>query len=522
MDPSFGNASRRRFLKLGLTGGLLLTAAPLARLAGFGVHSPSKLPVRFSTPLPIPPVLEPFRVDETGVHYALEQREDVAHLFPGQATRIWGYNGLFPGPTIRARRGVPAHVHHTNHLSTPTVVHLHGGRTPADSDGFPNDFVIPRGFSAADFPICGTSNPDSLKKLQDFASSATYTYPNDQRAATLWYHDHAMGGTGKNVYMGLAGFYLIDDEEASALQLPAGAFDVPLMICTRQFDDAGQLVYADHGKRGASGDTVLVNGAPWPVFRVERRRYRFRLLNACNATTLTLALSEGSMTLIATDGGLVEQPLSLDTLPLAMAERADVVIDFSRYPAGQQVMLHNREALGTLGDILRFEVTEATGTDDSAVPAKLTAIAPLTPPKGARERSFVFGARPEFVLRVPPIYWSINGQRFDPERVDADPVLGDVEVWRFIYARTMFPTSVHPAHIHAVQFQILTRNGEPPAPHERGWKDTVRLVEGDDVRVAVRFDAYPGRYLLHCHNLEHEDHDMMARFDIRPAAQNPV
>jgi FtsP/CotA-like multicopper oxidase with cupredoxin domain len=458
-------------------------------------------------------------VDATGEYYDVEQCEGVAHIVPGKETRVWGYNGQFPGPTIVARRGIPTHVRHTNHLSTPTVVHLHGGRTPSDSDGFPTEFVIPRGYSAEDFPICGDAKSEG--KLKDFASSALYTYPNDQRAATLWYHDHAMAGTGKNVYMGLAGFYLIDDEEGEALSLPKGSFDVPLMICIRQIDDEGQFVYNDHGKRGAEGDVMLVNGAPWPVLRVERKRYRFRLLNACNATTLTLALSEGPMTLVATDGGLVEEAVSIDRLPLAMAERAEVVIDFSHYPVGRQVTLHNREKIGPLGDVLRFDVIAGAAPDDSQMPAKLSHVAPIDPALSVRERIFTFGAKPEFVLRVPPIYWSINGERFDPERVDADPVQGQVEIWRFVYGKTIFPTSSHPAHIHAVQFQVLTRNGAAPAVHERGWKDTVRLEAGDDVRVAVCFDASPGRYLLHCHNLEHEDHDMMARFDIRPSPKSP-
>jgi spore coat protein A len=506
--------SRRNALKLALVGGAATAAVPLFQNAASARAKRPPSP-RFQVPLPIPPVLTPVRVDASGAHYEIEQREAGAHILPGKVTTVWSYNGIVPGPTIKARRGVPVSVRHANRLRTPTVVHLHGGRTPSASDGFPTDMLLPVGFSAADFPIC-TSRPGKAARVaQDLGSTRTYVYPNDQRAATLWYHDHCMASTGQAVYMGLAGFYLIEDDEEQALGLPQGAHDIPLMICVRQFDEDGALAYSSHGHTGAEGDVVLVNGAPWPRLKVERRKYRFRLLNACNATVLDLALSNGEPLIqIATDGGLLPGPVVNRSLPLSMAERVEVVIDFSRHAAGDHIILRNLNGKDGLGEVMRFDVEGPAVADAARVPAVLGHVERLRPEQAVRTREFRLGARPQFQLSMPPIYWSINGLKFDPDRVDATPKLGEVEIWRFIYEKTIFPTSAHPPHIHMAHYQLLERNGHPPLPHESGWKDTVGLVAGEEVTMIVRFDGYRGRYLIHCHNLEHEDHDMMARFDV--------
>jgi FtsP/CotA-like multicopper oxidase with cupredoxin domain len=341
-----------------------------------------------------------------------------------------------------------------------------------------------------------------------------YMYPNDQRAATLWYHDHAMGATGQNVYMGLAGFYLVEDEDERSLLLPTGRYDIPLMLSVRQFNDDGSCRYEPHGHAGEDGDVILVNGAPWPVLRVERRRYRFRILNASNATTFTLALTSAlPFVQIATDGGLMPRPVQVPRIPIAMAERVEVVIDFSAYAAGDSVVVRNTEKQGPLGEIMRFDVTGPTVSDHAQVPDRLSVIETLTPEVAVRTRTFTFGPRPELKSHFPPIYWAINGSRFDPEHAQATPRLGDVEIWRFVYEKGPWGQT-HPPHIHLVNFQILDRNGQAPRDYEGGWKDTLRLDPGDDVRVIMRFDGYRGRYLMHCHNLEHEDYDMMVRFDV--------
>jgi len=505
--------NRRDALKLALAGGVATMLQACSR--PFHPGNSEAVP-RFATALPIPPVLEPTRSDERGDYYEIEARESAVAILAGKQTTIRGYNGIFPGPTIKAMRGRATHIRFTNKLLTPVVTHLHGGHTPSDSDGWPTDVILP-----ARHPVPATSmqtghagDGGQMAGASALRYEHNYAYPNDRRAATLWYHDHAMGAAGQNVYMGLAGFYLVEDEDERSLSLPRGCYDIPLMLCVRQFNHDGSFQYDPHGHAGAEGDVVLVNGAPWPVLQVERRSYRFRILNASNATTFTLALSSAlPIVQIATDGGLMARPVEVVRIPMAMAERVEVVIDFSAYAAGDSVVLRNTEKQGPLGEIMRFDITGPAVSDRDQLPHRLSMIETLRPEAAVRTRTFTFGPRPELKDHFPPIYWAINGHRFDPERAQAEPRLGDVEIWRFVYEKSPW-RQTHPPHIHLVNFQILDRNGQAPRDHERGWKDTLRLDSGDDVRGIMRFDGYRGRYLMHCHNLEHEDYDMMMRFDV--------
>jgi len=435
---------------------------------------------------------------------------------------VWGYEGyegIFPGPTIKARHGRTTVIRHLNRLAIPTVVHLHGGATPSESDGFPTELQIPDGHPSyvLQSAMCdvtpSSSDPGHGDRSRSSNSTRTYVYPNKQRAATLWYHDHAMGFNGRNIYMGLAGLYLIEDEEEAALPLPRGICDIPLMLFMRTFGADGALVYNSVGHTGAQGDVMLVNGAPWPRLEVARRKYRFRILNASNATTFRLALSSGKpLVQIATDGGLLPEPVTSPSIPLAMAERVEVVIDFAEYSSGSTLVLQNLEMAGVLGKIMRFDVTGPEVHDDSSVPQRLATMTALRPEAAVRTREFRFGGITAF--NMPPVAWAINGNRFDPCRVDAAPRLGDTEIWHFYNSPSRFHSRIHPPHIHLVQFQILERNGKAPYSHETGWKDTLRLEPGEDARVIMRFGGYKGRYILHCHNLEHEDYEMMARFDV--------
>jgi len=444
---------------------------------------------RFELPLKIPPILEPTRRTDTQDEYEIVQREGEQEIVPSHITKIWGYQGCFPGPTIRVRRDRAALVRHTNRLPAHTVVHLHGGVTSAASDGFAMDFVPP-------------------------GESRTYTYPNRQRASTLWYHDQAMDRT-KNIYRGLAGFYIIDDEEELALPLPQGPFDVPLLLQDRSFDADGSLHYDTDGHRGFLGDVLLVNGVPWPRMEVATRKYRFRILNGSNARLFELALSTAEpLTLIGTDGGLLAEPVSVKTLPLSMAERAEVVIDFARHTHGDRVFLVNPREKGDFAQLMRFDVVKHEA-DDSKIPSYLSAPGFFDRRKNVNERSWIFHATLNPREGVPPIVWTLNGKRFDPDRSDAEVSLDEIELWRFRNERTLlFLGRPHPAHVHLAHFQILERNGKPPLAHERGWKDTAALGPGEDVLVMLRFEQFRGRYMLHCHNLEHEDHSMMSRFDV--------
>ena len=296
--------SRREFLKLGLAGGVAL-AFPFGTSACSGegstgtlLQSKAKLPDPFKVPLPLPPVLEPVSTGAGVDHYEITQRVGKAEILPGLETEVWGYDGIFPGPTIESRSGRKIVVRQTNDLPVPVSTHLHGGRTPPDSDGYPTDLIMPKGM-AHDHSMDshGSMDTKGSKHFKD------YVYPMEQRAATLWYHDHRMDFTGPQVWRGLAGFHITRDDEEDALPLPRGEKDIPLMICDRSFDRDGSFLYPsldpslqdepgveDDYMDGVLGDTILVNGAPWPVLEVSNTRYRFRILNASNARRYELAL----------------------------------------------------------------------------------------------------------------------------------------------------------------------------------------------------------------------------------------
>jgi spore coat protein A len=474
---------RRRFL---VTSG---SAAVLGLAGSAQPRAESRPPVEpFRMALPIPPVLSPVRSDSAADYYEIVQREAAAEIVPGMRTRIWGYNGIFPGPTIEARCGRPIVVTHTNRLDRPTVVHLHGGITRPESDGFPTDTLAP-------------------------GETRSIRYDNTGQPATLWYHDHSWQGSGRNLYMGLAGLHLLNGDSDVEQQLPNGRHDIPLMLQDRSFTRDGELAYDHDRHHGAVGRVMLVNGAPWPVLDVAARKYRFRIVNASNAMPVRLALSTHQPLLqIATDQGLLPTPVTLSSIGLTMGERIEVVIDFSVYPIGTRIVLLNQRGDDELGRIMRFDVVRAE-RDDSRVPARLADFEPLHPRQARRTRTFVFHGRP--TISVPPgVQWMINNEQFDPGRVDADPELGDIEVWRLVNRSFLGRTMLHPVHTHLAPFQILRRNERPPLRQECGWKDTVALEDGDEVDVIIRWSGYRGRYLLHCHNLEHEDHSMMARVDV--------
>ena len=280
------------------------------------------LPTPFTVPLPILPVLAPTSSDATTDYYDITMQVGTKQIIPGKLTTIWGYNGIYPGPTIKARSGRTAVVRQVNNLQESMSVHLHGGHTPPDSDGHPTDLIGP-------------------------GATKTYVYPNNQVAATLWYHDHAIDVTGRHVYMGLSAFYLLSDSFEDSLPLPKGDNDVALLIQDRLFNSDGSLNYplTDNTiTTGVVGDTLLVNGAIQPYFQVGRRKVRFRILNGSNARIYKLALSTGDpLTQIGSDGGLLSNPVSRQEISLAPAERIDVVIDFSKYPIGTSVVLRNQD-----------------------------------------------------------------------------------------------------------------------------------------------------------------------------------
>ena len=464
-----------------------------------------------------PPVLAPVRSDATTDYYQITMRQAPAQIVPGlPPTQVFGYNGITPGPTISVRRGAttggraPARdvvvrqinalprTHPTLRYTVDTSVHLHGNASPPQYDGWAEDLTAPGQFK-------------------------DYLYPNDQDERTLWYHDHALGHTAENTYMGLAGLYITD--EGLTLPLPKGRYDIPLVLQDKIFDTNGQLLFADNGQKALMGDVILVNGKPTPFLRVERRKYLFRILNASTSRAYRLALSTGApFTFVAGDGGLFPRPQQEATFRIGEAERYGVVIDFAQYRPGQQVVLQNlplpnNEDLPSVRQILRFDVTADPPGDlaNNAVPDVLNPGGapfdpmPLTEAQAVRTRYWRFQRHQG--------QWAINQLFWDPARTDADPAQNSVEIWTFDNKSGGW---FHPIHVHLVDFKILDRDGRPPAPHEIGPKDVAYVGEGETVRVIARFGPRTGQYMMHCHNVVHEDHDMMTHWQVGVGGPNPV
>jgi FtsP/CotA-like multicopper oxidase with cupredoxin domain len=374
---------------------------------------------------------------------------------------------------VRVRRGEELDIHFENRLPEETTVHWHGMLAPADMDGHPSDAVPPGG-------------------------SYRYRYPVVQDGATNWYHPHPHGRTGAQAALGLAGLLIVEDEREANSGLPTGDADLGLVLRDARLDPAGHLHYqrADWGYRG---DFPLVNGIAYPRMEVNAGVYRLRLANASNSRVFRLQLDPRvPMVLIGTDGGLLDSPMELSEVTLGPAERLDLLADFRGIPRGHRIPLRCRSAGW---DLLHFEVRGA-GAPSAPLPTTLPGAArhlPLGPP--VREREFVFQG-----------HHRINGRRYEMGRVEFTVPRGDTELWRF----RSDGGAPHPVHVHGTHFRVVGRRGgrNRVFPWERGWKDTVLLERGETVEVLLRFDHYPGIYMLHCHKLEHEDGGMMMDFRV--------
>jgi spore coat protein A, manganese oxidase len=509
--------TRREALMLGLLGSAALVL-PLQRAFRPGGHagaagefeSPRRPP--FEADLPIPRVIDARSNPSITINVGAGSRE----IIPGITTPIWGYNGISPGPTILARKGTPVRATFVNNLppnGDPTriiipeelepqhksnseiVIHNHGINAAAPDDGYPLNIFGP-------------------------GQRFTYLWPNNdyQRPATLWYHDHAIQVTSQQVYRGLAGFYILTDGLEKSLNLPKGEFDVGLKIQDVIIDKSGLLVYANSGFEGVQGDVITVNGVQQPRFEVARGKYRFRILNGSDAREYRLALSDSSVFhVIGSDQGLLPSPEPTRVLHIAPAERYEIIIDFARYSPGTRLVLQNRldepfdrnyvdrfnPDLPT-SQVMAFDVTSRQGFT-APIPATLR---PLSDPTGVPRAAQAVTTR-NWEFDRQDGFWSINGKQFDPNRFDARPRLGTAEIWRFVNPAGGW---VHPIHPHLVRFLILSIQGRPRKPGESGWKDTVWLGPNVTARVIMEFRNFADKYVMHCHNVSHEDHDMMTQF----------
>jgi spore coat protein A len=388
---------------------------------------------------------------------------------------------------------------------------------PPDSDGYPESWTVP-------------------------GKSSLYRYPNQQEAAALWYHDHAMGINRLNVYAGMVGMYLVRDAAESALQLPSGEFEIPLVLCDRMFDKDSQLYYPVSDNPDAPwtpeffGDAYLMNGKLLPHLEVFPGKYRFRLLNASNARFYRLGLSNRQhFHVIGGDQGLLEASVEVAKFSIAPGERLDFVIDFSAH-SGEEIVL-----MDDFQPVMQFRVPKPAPFGSATappvagiVPSKFVLPARLRPvdrtPESAAAKTRILSLDEVDDLVQQPVRMELNAARWsDP--VTENPTLGSTEIWTLVN-----PTDdAHPIHLHLVRFQILDRRRfepstfiadrtlrftgpvVPPEPLEAGWKDTVRADPGMVTRIIVRFDGYAGRYVWHCHILEHEDNEMMRPYDILPS-----
>ena len=457
---------------LAVVGGLTLV---VGSAAAWGGTTPVTI-TPYQVPLPIAPVLSPTSTDATTDNYNLDMTTASGQIVAGKTTPEWGYNGSSPGPTIVAQSGRTVKVHATNKLPEAMSLHLHGGHQPSSSDGLPDDLIQP-------------------------GASKDYTYPTSALSARpLWYHDHANMTTAMHVWKGMAGFMLIHDSQEKNLGLPIdyGSNDIPLAIMDRAYNADGTLSYTD-----GTGNTMIVNGAPAPYLKVATRKMRFRLLNASSERNFTFALSNNqAMTQIGNEAGLLPAPLQLSSITLAPAERADVIIDFSNLAVGTSVKLLNTDRNGP-SDVMRFDVNQSV-VDLTTIPSTLRPMAKLST-TGAAQRTFTLSQDRNNV-------WQINQQSYDPARIDASPKLGTTEIWTFDN-RT---GDDHPLHVHDVNFQVLDIDGRAPTGADASWKETVNVPGWKTVRVVARFDDYTGKFVFHCHRLEHEDNMMMGQFAVVP------
>lgn len=522
-------------------------------------------------------------VDEDTQFYDVAAEQRAVRFHPClPETMIWSYRDLSPGaappsvlgPTFSLRfgplrgqfgikRAGRAIVRHRNNLPIDhsgfgfpeTTVHLHGAHLMPQADGFPTDLTTP----PPGFPQRIVNKPgqflDHAYPLLDPGFEDDFDLGRDhldggETPSTLWYHDHLLDFTGPNVYRGLVGFFLvfdraspnaaktaldIDDETREPepglpfLQLPSGDFDIPLVLQDRRFLPDGTLVYSSFDHAGFLGDHFLVNGAVQPYLRVQQRKYRFRFLNGSNARIYTLFLANASgvkypMTMIATEGGLLAAPIrDLSNFTISMAERIEVVIDFSEIPLGTELFIENRrrqtrgeqpDGIGSRGpQLLKFIVdSPPIDPDFSRVPDVLRPFEPISAAELDR------AVRRSFDFDEDHGVWVINDRiAGDLRRPMARPTLGRGEIWRL---KNDDDRWWHPIHIHSDYFRVLSRNGRTPPLHERDGmskKDTILLRDDETVEIFVKFTDHPGPWVFHCHNLEHEDMAMMGRFDtVRP------
>jgi blue copper oxidase len=432
---------------------------------------------------------------------ALNSQITTSSIIKGKTTRVFGYHESILGPTLKMNSGETANIFFSNFLAEETNIHWHGLLIPQNMDGHPENTV-------------------------NAGSSFSYNFPINQRAGTYWYHPHPHRKTAYQVFMGLAGMFIVNDAEESILNLPLGNYEIPLVIQDKRIYSDYSLNYSptdDEVMTGYLGQYVCVNGIYSPYQNVATRWYRIRILNGSTARAYNLALSNGtSFTVIGADGGLLSVAENVNNLLLAPGERADILVDFSSYSVGTEIYLQSNsfsgggEAQGNNAfKIIKF-VVDRQETDSFTAPSSLSSIVPIPTTQSSYNRIFDLKQADHnghAGMNMGNMEHTINGKAFNMNRIDFSVNAGATEIWTFDNSTS---EEIHPMHIHGVQFQILDRTGGRGTliATERGWKDTVLLMAQEKVRVIMTFPNNKGKFVLHCHNLEHEDSGMMLNYEI--------
>ena len=419
-------------------------------------------------------------------------------LINGKTTEVLGYNNGLLGPTIKLNNTESASINFQNQLSEASNLHWHGIIVPSNMDGHPADIV-------------------------NAESSFNYSFPIQQRAGTYWYHPHAHGKTASQVFRGLAGFFIVNDNEEAALNLPSGDYEIPIVIQDKRFYPDFSLNYSPKTSEvmtGYLGQYVLVNGRYAPFHKVATRWYRLRVLNGSTARVYNLSLSTGNnYYVIGSDGGLLQTPESVSSLLLAPGERADILVDFSSYSIGTEIFFQSNSFDGGIQggqnfNIMKF-IVDKHETDPFTLPSSLSIINLIAESSAVKTRSFVIAGHSSHNSGGGHAHGmhTINSKTFSMNRIDVEVKSGETEIWEFDNTNG---EEIHPMHIHGVQFQVLNRSGGRGVKiaSEKGWKDTVLCMPGEKVRVIMSFPNHPGKFVLHCHNLEHEEDGMMLNFQI--------
>jgi len=457
----------------------------------------------FLTPLATPPA--------TNGQGSLTAQVTTSTIYDGKKSRVLGYqSGSILGPSIIVNSGDKININFQNNLSENSNIHWHGLIIPANMDGHPEDVAQP-------------------------GSSRNYNFTISQRAGMYWYHPHPDGFTAEQAYLGLAGAFIVRDAEEQKLNLPSGDLEIPLVIQDKRINTDYSLDYSPNMSdimSGYMGSSILVNGVYSPYKDVKTRNYRFRVLNGSNGRIYNLALSNGaSFTVIGSDGGLLSAPQTVSSLLLGPGERADLIVNFSNYNVGTELFLESRtfSAGATQGiqsfRIMKFKVA-LNEKDSFTLPTALSSINPISNGNSIMTRTFDIsnegmgsmgsmggmGSMGSTGTMMKGMH-RINDKVYDKSRIDVTVQSGSTEIWVFDNTLGSEP---HPMHIHGLQFQVLDRSGgrNKLISTEGGWKDTVLLLPGEKVRVIMSFGQNKGKYVLHCHNLEHEDDGMMLQFEI--------